>query len=230
MFNFFKSLFKRFRKEPPAPKQTIFVETQPELSGFQTILKEHIDKRQTVLLIRDNDGQRLKEGKSMLELNGYFLYYINMEGRHGPYNIFHNMNINNYQKYVEILSVNNKTQGAKNLNHLLLTSVLLSMLETRELSWPAFTKRISSIHRENPEFVVTAIDEKIKQAFHSFKEMVKFIDFFDKEFDIFKEERFQKAESYIPSGKIAVFYKEYEGDEAFMNETLLLEFDQKGII
>lgn len=230
MFNFIKLFFAKFSKKKSAEISDNIpaVKEEPNFTELQKTVQDKIKNRINMLLIKDNDGEKLKEIKTLLELNGYFIYYINSNERPGPFNIFHNMNESNYNQYVKILSLDNKGKMVENLNGLLLTSVLLSMVESNELSWKGFTNRIANIDRDMPEFITAAVDEKIKNAFRTFKEMVRAINFFHNEFALFNEERFQNAESYIPKGKIAVFYKEYEGDEAFMNKAILLECDEKG--
>lgn len=230
MFQFLRKFFARFKKTAEQPKQNTFIETAPDLSEIQLKVQEKISNNITRLLIRDNNEEYITECKSMLEMRGYFIYYINMNENNGPFNIFHNMTEKNYGKYVDLLSLDNKSTRVQNLNSLLLTSVLLSMVEAQELTWNGFTQRMNNIERDKPEFITAAVDEKIKQAFQSFKEMVKGINLFVNEFKIFNDDKYQKAESYIPDGKIAVFYKEFQGDEAFLNKAILFEFDEKGIL
>lgn len=230
MFQFLRKFFARFKKTAEPPKQNTFIETAPDLSEIQLKVQEKISNNITRLLIHDNNEEYITECKSMLEMRGYFIYYINMNENNGPFNIFHNMTEENYGKYVDLLSLDNKSTRVQNLNSLLLTSVLLSMIEAQELTWNGFTQRMNNIERDKPEFITAAVDEKIKQAFQSFKEMVKGINLFVNEFKIFNDDKYQKAESYIPDGKIAVFYKEFQGDESFLNKAILLEFDKKGIL
>ena len=230
MFQFLRKFFARFKKTAEPPKQNTFIETAPDLSEIQLKVQEKISNNITRLLIRDNNEEYITECKSMLEMRGYFIYYINMNENNGPFNIFHNMTEENYGKYVDLLSLDNKSTRVQNLNSLLLTSVLLSMVEAQELTWNGFAQRMNNIERDKPEFITAAVDEKIKQAFQSFKEMVKGINLFVNEFKIFNDDKYQKAEAYIPDGKIAVFYKEFQGDESFLNKAILLEFDEKGIL
>ena len=231
MLSFFQKLFSRFFKKEKAPTTTppvTCIQTEPELSELQKTVLELMDKNQQVFLFKDPDGSKLSELKSLLERRNYFVYFLNTRGRVGPFNIFRHMTEKNYMDYVNILSVNNKSETVKNLNALLLTSVLLSMIEAEELSWTGFAERINSIGRSVPEFVTAAVDDKIKHAFYAYKEQVKAEQFFVKEFEFVNTEKYLESEAYITEGKIAVFYEEYTGDDAFLNEALLLETNEKG--
>lgn len=233
MFDFIKKLFSIFKKEKKTTVETpvekpVFVQAEPEFTELQKTVMELMDKNQSVFLFHDEDGAKLKELKSLLERRGYFVYFINNNDRVGPYNIFRHMTEDNYKEYVQILSLDNKTESVRNLNALLLTPILLSMIETQELSWKGFTSRLDSISRSTPEFVAASVDETIERAFSAFKEQVRHELFFEKEFALLKKEKYQECESYVPEGKIAVFYKEYTGEDTFLNKALLLETNEKG--
>ena len=232
MLNIFSKLLALFKKQkntpPPIVETPHCIQAEPELSELQKTVIELMDKNQKVFLFNDADGHKLKELKSLLERRGYFCYFLNTRDRVGPFNIFRHMTEKNYMDYVNILSLNNKTEMVKNLNALLLTSILLSMIEAEELSWAGFAERVNSIGRSVPEFVTAAVDDKIKNAFYAYKEQVKAEAFFAKEFDFVNKENYQASEAYVPEGKIAIFYEEYTGEDAFLNEALLLETDEKG--
>ena len=231
MLTFLKNFFARFSKKEktqPAPPPVTCIETKPELSELQQTVLELMDKKQQVFLFNDPDGKKLSELKSMLERRGYFVYFLNTRGRVGPFNIFRHMTEDNYMNYVNILSLDNKSDTVKNLNALLLNAILLSMIEAEELHWTGFAERINSIGRAVPEFVTAAVDDKIKHAFYAYKEQVKAEQFFSKEFEFVNTEKYLESEAYIPEGKIAVFYEEYTGTDAFLNEALLLETNEKG--
>ena len=231
MLSFFQKLFSRlFKKEKTQPVEppVTCIETTPELSELQQTVLELMDKNQQVFLFKDPDGQKLNELKSLLERRNYFVYFLNTRGRVGPFNIFRHMTEENYMDYVSILSVNNKSEMVKNLNALLLTSILLSMIEAEELSWTGFAERINSIGRSVPEFVTAAVDDKIKHAFYAYKEQVKAEQFFAKEFEFVNTEKYLECEAYVTEGKIAIFYEDYTGEDAFLNDALLLETNEKG--
>lgn len=228
-----QKFFALFNKHPKqkietAPETPICIQAEPEFSDLQKTVMELMDTNQQVFLFNDTDGSKLQELKALLERRGYFCYFLNTRDRVGPYNIFRHMTEENYMDYLHILSLNNKSEMVKNLNALLLTSILLSMLETEELSWAGFAERVNSIERPIPEFVTAAVDEKIKHAFYAYKEQVKVEHFFKKEFEFVNKEKYLSTEAYIPEGKVAVFYEEYTGDDAFLNAALLLETDEKG--
>ena len=227
-----QKFFALFKKPTPA-KETIVetpicIQAEPEFSELQTTVIELMDKNQQVFLFKDTNGQKLQELQTLLERRGYFCYFLNTRDKVGPYNIFRHMTEDNYMEYVNILSLNNKSEMVKNLNALLLTAILLSMIEAEELSWAGFAERVNSIERPIPEFITAAVDEKIKHAFYAYKEQVKAEPFFKKEFEFVNKEKYLTTEAYIPEGKIAVFYEEYTGDDAFLNAALLLETDEKG--
>lgn len=223
------SLFKKKTAPPtPADEEPTCIQSEPEFSELQKTVLELIDKNQRVLLFKDTDGSKLQELKGILERNSYFCYFLNTRDKVGPYNIFRHMTEDNYMDYVNLLSLNNKSEMVKNLNALLLTSILLSMIEAEELSWVGFAERVNSIERPVPEFVTAAVDEKIKHAFYAYKEQVKVEHFFKKEFEFVNKGKYLTTEAYIPEGKIAVFYEDYTGEDAFLNEALLLETNEKG--
>jgi hypothetical protein len=224
-FALFKKPAKTTEKIIESP---LCIHAEPEFSELQTTVLDLINKNQQVLLFKDTDGHKLQELKSILERNSYFCYFLNTRDRVGPFNIFRHMTEDNYMNYVKILSVNNKTESVRNLNALLLTSILLSMIEAEELNWTGFAERVNSIERSVPEFVTAAVDDKIKNAFYAFKEQVKVQEFFKKEFDFVNKEKYLATEAYVPEGKVAVFYEEYTGEDAFLNAALLLETDEKG--
>ena len=223
------ALFKKPAKTAEvAPEVPTCIQAEPEFSELQATVLELIDKNQKVFLFNDTDGHKLQELKSILERHGYFCYFLNTRDKVGPYNIFRHMTEDNYMEYVNLLSLNNKSEMVKNLNALLLTSILLSMIEAEELSWAGFAERVNSIERPMPEFITAAVDEKIKHAFYAYKEQVKVEHFFKKEFEFVNKEKYLTTEAYIPEGKIAVFYEEYTGEDSFLNAALLLETNEKG--
>lgn len=231
MFDKISKFFARFAKkkeEQQTPAAPTVVSAEPELSDLQKTVIELMDKNQQVFLFNDPTGTKLNELKGMLERRGYFVYFLNTHGRVGPFNIFRHMTEENYMDYVNILSINNKTETVKNLNALLLTSILLSMIEAEEQTWAGFAERINSIGRSVPEFITAAVDEKIKNAFYAYKDQVKVESFFAKEFEFVNKEKYQLSEAYVPEGKIAVFYENYTGEDEFLNAALLLETNEKG--
>lgn len=225
----FFALFKKPPKTTTHMVETpICIQSEPEYSDLQKEVMELIDKNQKVFLFNDADGHKLQELKSILERESYFCYFLNTRDKVGPFNIFRHMTEDNYMEYVNILSLNNKSEMVKNLNALLLTSILLSMIEADECTWAGFAERVNSIERPIPEFVTAAVDEKIKHAFYAYKEQVKVEHFFKKEFEFVNKEKYLDTEAYIPEGKIAIFYEEYTGEDAFLNAALMLETDEKG--
>lgn len=225
----FFALFKKPSKTTtPTVETPMCIQADPEYSDLQKEVMELINKNQKVFLFNDTDGHKLRELKNILERESYFCYFLNTRDKVGPFNIFRHMTENNYMDYVNILSLDNKSEMVKNLNALLLTSILLSMIEADERNWVGFAERVNSIERPVPEFVTAAVDEKIKHAFYAYKEQVKVEHFFKKEFDFVNQEKYLTTEAYIPEGKIAIFYEEYTGEDAFLNAALMLETDEKG--
>ena len=168
-----QKFFALFKKPTPV-KETIVetpicIQAEPEFSELQTTVIELMDKNQQVFLFKDTNGQKLQELKTLLERRGYFCYFLNTRDKVGPYNIFRHMTEDNYMEYVNILSLNNKSEMVKNLNALLLTAILLSMIEAEELetSEEVLIMRVEG-EGDDAELVSIESDAELEAAFEEF--------------------------------------------------------------
>ena len=197
-------------RELPEKKEEDIVEFDlHEIVSNRNKVKFRIMHHSPLILCEDLNGNIQKDLKDNLQ--DYKVIEINTVEKPGPFNVFDGMTKDDVKYYEKVLAPKMDPSVLTDLSKVLLHSILLGMIESQDLSWKKFTALMSSIKREKPEYVSTAIDDEIVQAFESFKYLTKNPDKILNEFDKYKNREFWDATQGITQDNdfVIVFFRNY---------------------
>lgn len=220
MLDFLKKLFlKTEENEPTALPSTPVPMSSEQEERIEFNVREIVSSHEAVLLRIKNKSPlilcRDMEGSVQKAINGqteeYKIIEINTKENPGPFNIFAGLCKEDLRTYERFLAPQMEQAVLSDLSRVLLHSILLAMIESQDLSWKKFTALMSSVKREKPEYVVTAIDDEIVQAFNSFKDLTKNPDKILVEFDKYKKPEYWNATQGIvqDNERTIIFFRNY---------------------